>query len=306
MAQVVVVHGIAREFSGPESLCQRIGPALRDGMRLSDASLSLPDVACAFYGDLYFPPGTRSVDLPPWDEHDVEEGLEIELLSAWLDNVATVDPGVGASEGDGSRGAVGFVASRVLLAEWVRTAMDALSGSRFFAGVSDRMLIFALKQVRRYITEPAIRAAAQSRVAEQVGPDTRVIVGHSLGSVVAYEALCASQGWPVTDLVTLGSPLGMRSVIFERLMPEPVAGVGAWPNGIRRWSNIADPGDIIALPGTLASKFGDKVIDRRVANGARMHDLLRYLTAPTTGAAIAAGLTDPANGDRSGNGEGYR
>ncbi|MEU7516012.1 hypothetical protein AB0B13_29005 [Streptomyces sp. NPDC042898] len=61
-----------------------MAPALRDGVRLADG-LRLPaeDIACAFYGDLYFEKGTRSADLPAWDETDVEDGLEVELLMAW-------------------------------------------------------------------------------------------------------------------------------------------------------------------------------------------------------------------------------
>ena len=37
-----------------------------------------------------------------------------------------------------------------------------------------------------------VRRAVQKRVAADVGEETRVVVGHSLGSVVAYEALCVS------------------------------------------------------------------------------------------------------------------
>ena len=48
---------------------------------------------------------------------------------------------------------------------------------------------------------------------------TEVIVAHSLGSVVAYEALCAHPEWPVRNLVTLGSPLGIRNLIFDQLVP---------------------------------------------------------------------------------------
>jgi hypothetical protein len=79
-------------------------------------------------------------------------------------------------------------------------------------------------------------------------------------------------------------------VVFDRLDPAPTDGVGAWPGGVRRWTNIADPGDIVALVGTLAPRFGENVDDRPISNGIRMHDLLRYLTAHATGNAVARGL----------------
>ncbi|MET7924182.1 antibiotic ABC transporter ATP-binding protein [Streptomyces sp. NPDC005349] len=291
MARVVVVHGIGQEFVGPESLGREVGPALRDGVRLATASRLEPeDVECAFYGNLYFEEGTRSLDIPPWDETDVDEGLEIELLVAWWEQAARVDPDVLGPDVAGSRGPVGFGASRLLLSERVRAALDALSGSHFFAKVSDRLLIFALRQVHRYMTEPELKRLAQARIAEEIAEDTRVLVAHSLGSVVAYEALCAHPEWPVTDFITLGSPLGMRSVVFDRLQPPPTDGIGSWPGGVERWTNIADRGDIVALADRLAPRFGGRVEDVSVSNGVRMHDLLRYLTASRTGRAVARGL----------------
>lgn len=297
-ARVVVVHGVGQEFGGPELMCSRVGPALRDGVRLSGGpALSVGDVVCAFYGDVFFEPGSRAGDVPPWDEFDVETGFEAELLQAWWDYAASVDSGVVGPDEQGARGAVGYAASGPLLNRRVRAALNALTGSRYFEGVSDRILIFALKQVRRYMTEPDVRAAARKRVAAAVAEETRVVVAHSLGSVVAYEALCANPQWPVTDFVTVGSPLGLRSVIFDRLDPPPVDGAGVWPAGVQRWTNISDPRDVVALAGVLADRFGGRVVDVPIRNGARMHDLLRYLTAASTGAAIARGLPetdDPA------------
>jgi len=291
MARVVVVHGIGQEFLGPELMARDAGPAIRDGVRLAGGPRLEPaEVACAFYGHLYFEKGTRSSDLPPWDETDVEDGLEAELLAAWWEQAARVEPTVLGPDESGTRGPVGFGASRLLLSERVRAALDALSGSPFFAKVSDRLLILALKQVRRYMTEAALKREAQARIAEEITDATRVLVAHSLGSVVAYEALCAHPEWPVTDFVTVGSPLGMRNVVFDRLEPSPVDGVGRWPGGVERWTNIADRGDIVALPDRLAPRFGDRVVDIHITNGMRMHDLLRYLTAPSTGRAVARGL----------------
>ncbi|MFI5588377.1 hypothetical protein ACIA5G_25215 [Amycolatopsis sp. NPDC051758] len=287
---------MGQEFHGPELMCQLVGPALRDGVRLSGGpALSAGDVACAFYGDVFLEPGARGGDVPPWDEFDVETGFEAELLEAWWEYAASVDSRVEGPDEQGARGAVGYAASRPLLNRRVRAALNALTGSRFFEKVSDRLLIFALKQVRRYMTEPGVRAAARERVAKAVGAETRVMVAHSLGSVVAYEALCANPQLPVTDFVTVGSPLGLRSVIFDRLDPAPVDGWGLWPAGVQAWTNIADPGDVVALAGVLVDRFGDRVRDVTITNGARMHDLLRYLTAPSVGTAIARGVTD-ANG----------
>jgi len=124
---------------------------------------------------------------------------------------------------------------------------------------------------------------------KKVTAATRVIVAHSLGSIVAYETLCAHPEWNVHALVTLGSPLGVRDLIFDALTPTPVDGRGQWP-GVASWVNIADQGDIVALVKKLAPLFGDRVVDRLVYNGWSSHDVARYLTSQETGKAIAEGL----------------
>jgi pimeloyl-ACP methyl ester carboxylesterase len=120
-----------------------------------------------------------------------------------------------------------------------------------------------------------------------------VVVAHSLGSVVAYEALCAHPEWGITDLVTLGSPLGVPHIVLHRLHPAPsVVGreaVGVWPS-VTRWVNISDDGDFVALQPRLRLIFGAGVTDAAVHNGVGAHTVTRYLSAPETGAAIFAGL----------------
>lgn len=295
MARIVVVHGIAQQFKGPHTLHAQLVPALRDGMELAGHKpVPEADVAFAHYGSVFREPGMRDADdVPPWDEYDVEPGLEADLLMAWWQEAARLDPAVPPPDdtGEGSRGTVGYALSRPLSSARVREALDALSGSRFFGRISQRLLIGELKQVRRYLGEPEVRAHAQAVVAAAVTDDTRVVVGHSLGSVVAYEALCANPDWAVRALVTLGSPLGIRGLIFDRLTPAPVAGLGAWPGPATAWTNVADTSDVVALVRELSSRFGPRVHDVTVSNGTEMHDLARYLTAAQTGAAIAAGLT---------------
>jgi pimeloyl-ACP methyl ester carboxylesterase len=149
------------------------------------------------------------------------------------------------------------------------------------------------------MTDARVRQAALDRLAAVVGAETRVVVGHSLGSVVAYEALCAHPEWPVQALVTLGSPLGIRNMIFDRLNPAPAVGAsgeiqGRWPGEVQSWVNVADAGDVVALVKDLRSLFGSRVDCYLVHNGSRAHDVRPYLTAAETGAAIVAGLAGGA------------
>ncbi|MFZ3470588.1 antibiotic ABC transporter ATP-binding protein [Streptomyces sp. 4.24] len=294
MSRVVVVHGVGHQLATAETLLAELDPALRGGIELArrrDAQLTGladGDVVCAAYGDLYRQAGARGE--PYFQAADVEPGFETELLMRWWQEAARVDPAVTDPDATG-RGALGHAASRPLAIAAVRRALDALTRSRYFGAVSDRLLISDLKQVRRYFTEPELRRAARERVAERVTRNTRVIVGHSLGSVVAYETLCAHPDWQPLTLVTLGSPLGMGSLVFDRLEPRPEGGRGVWPGPVKAWHNLADDGDVVALVRELADRFGPEVQDQLVDNGAQMHSMAAYLTAVETGAVIAAGLS---------------
>ncbi|MFC7639806.1 hypothetical protein ACFQX6_01160 [Streptosporangium lutulentum] len=101
-----------------------------------------------------------------------------------------------------------------------------------------------------------VRAKSREAVAEVIRRNRpKVVIAHSLGSVVAYETLWANPDLEVDLLITLGSPLGMRNVIFEHLMPAPVNGWGERPRQVRRWVNIADKDDIVAIPPGLRACF---------------------------------------------------
>lgn len=258
-------------------------PALVDGLTRANADLApAGDVAMAFYGDLFRPPGELlAVGDPIYSVRDVEPGLEQALLLAWWREAAAVDDGVAPPDAD----------TLALVSGWVQAGLRQLSRSRFFAGVALRALVFDLKQLGRYLQESKLRCDARARVTVLIGPETRVVVAHSLGSIVAYEALCAMPGHPVRALVTLGSPLGIRYLVFDRLDPVPVGGRGVWPGSDRLvWTNVADRGDVVALEKDLRRRFGNRVRNALVHNGAHAHDARSYLTDKLTGIAIAEGL----------------
>jgi hypothetical protein len=298
VARVVGVHGIAQQHKGEDVLLDEWLPALHDGLRRAGPigataldSLRDGDVCCAFYGDLFREPGRALAVGDPWLSAEDATDVDAELLLAWWQGAADSDPAVVGPD------------ERALAAtpRTVQAALRALSRSRFFAGIADRALLFDLAQVRRYVTEPATREQIQARVESAVTDDTTVLIGHSLGSVVAYEALCAHPEWPVRTLVTLGSPLGIRNVIFDRLRPAPEPPPdggrprGAWPGPVTDWTNVADEADVVALEKDLRSLFGPAPAGRALSqwlidNGAHAHAVRPYLSAAQAGHAIAAGL----------------
>ncbi|MFF7040834.1 hypothetical protein ACIP4T_03965 [Streptomyces massasporeus] len=275
MARIVGVHGVGKQRLGSKTLLKDWEPALADGLdRAGGPLLASGDLHMAFYGDLFRPSGhTLAVGDPMFTADDVDE-VEAELLMEWWAECARVDPAVPPPGGD----------TLVRSPRVAQTALRVLQHSRFFGGLSLRALVFDLKQVRRYLMDNNLRVAARKKVEEAIGPDTRVVVAHSLGSVVAFEALCALDGHGVRALVTLGSPLGMRMVV-DRLRPGPET----WPR-TASWTNVVDEGDVVAAVKDLSLFFGTGVVGKVVHNGSHAHDATLYLTAKETGEAVAEGL----------------
>lgn len=258
----------------------------------------------AFYGDLFRPPGELlAVGESRYGAGDVAEGLEQDLLLAWWREAAAVDERVVSPDVDDTLARA---------PRSVQAGLRALPKGQFFTGLMLRSLVADLKQTTRYLTDPDLRRAARARVAAAIGADTRVVVAHSLGSVVAYETLCALTDHSVRAFVSLGSPLGVP-MILERLDPAPTpkpagplrrvveprrsSGVedsgprGVWPGGSGlMWTNIVDAGDVVALVKDLRPLFGQRVMSAVVHNGSHAHDATAYLTDALTGAAIARGL----------------
>jgi hypothetical protein len=294
--KVAVIHGIGNRFEGYETIAAAWLPAMNSGLREAGFPIiEKPDFTPIFFGSIFRPNEARGSEttLSANDEEWIREMLlEFNREAARLadlnrsdEDAKGEDPRV-QSPGDSRRGEE---LTRGRTPQGLQAILKQLSKSRFFKALGpERLLLADLREVRRYLHEPEIKAAVLARFEECIHAETRVLVGHSLGSVVAYEGLCKHPEWKIRTLVTLGSPLGIRTLVFDALTPKPSNGRGAWPN-VRDWVNIADKGDIVALEKELSDFFGP-VEDVPIYNGWAAHDVRRYLTAKETGQAIGGGL----------------
>lgn len=138
------------------------------------------------------------------------------------------------------------------------------------------------------------RIAARDEVALRIaqhGP--RIVIAHSLGSVVAYEALHAHPELQPELFLILGSPLALPRAVFERLIPAP-QGAGQERRGTRtpgrtRWVNIADSGDPVAIPPRLGRFFDGITLDHTTVINALFgfYHAENYLRSATAAATIA-------------------
>jgi hypothetical protein len=155
------------------------------------------------------------------------------------------------------------------------------------------------EQVRELLKAPLRRMLADG--------DRILIIAHSMGSVIAYDAL-----WELTHIeknpgqvdlfLTLGSPLGMRFT-QKRLRGARERGTQRYPHNIRYWANLTAQGDLTALDPTLRDdyqamlKLGliESITDVnggifnyfRNEEGLNVHRSYGYLVNPRVGEVIA-------------------
>jgi hypothetical protein len=304
MARVVLVHGIGQEQKSADTLETSWRPNMAGGLRIAgyhqeaeamSAGANRTDVRMAFYGDLFLGTDVQGADeeLEDLDGDPLATALALE----WLEEAAVHASHPGdrreaarqLAAADSTR--IDIQGARAVL----RPALNGLAQLRWFmslgAAVAERLVFRTLSQVTRYFTDDTLRAEAIRRTTELIDSDTALVVGHSLGSVVAYEALHQSSH-RVPHLVTLGSPLGLRTVIYERLRPQPPA----VPADLRRWTNVADLDDLVAARPDLSSQFpgapGVLSTATLVDNGSQPHNAEYYLTKKATGDAIGMALNE--------------
>lgn len=179
-------------------------------------------------------------------------------------------------------------ASRAGFAE----ALQGLTGGDAIAAIgqaaSDAAFDRTVDMVTIMATDPDLRDKMRGRAMAVLDDSTRVVVAHSLGTLLSYQALCRNPDWQIPTFITLGSPLA-SPFVFDQLDPAPIDGVGQWPGAVQRWVNVRAVGDkAAAVP--LNPRFGPRVEDVLIDNGHRHHDPEPYLNSAQTGAAVAAAI----------------
>lgn len=260
MAQIVAIHGVVGDDDTQTQISKNWYPALQAGLEAAGYSDDF-SFQVAYYGDLL---RTES----PNREQSDWGWQEIKSAASALYN------------------AIGDAELEHLQCR--RALFKHLMQCPTLQGLGDELMRHLLTQVWRYFHAPGLRSAIHARLIPLLQHDTRVLIAHSLGSVAAYEVLCQHSLYGVDTLITMGSPLGASGLVFERLRPPPIHGMGKRPP-VKHWFNAYDDDDIVALEPQLAQHFHG-VVDIEIKNGWRSHMGERYLSAPAIGLCIAQAL----------------
>lgn len=134
--------------------------------------------------------------------------------------------------------------------------------------------------VRNYLHSRARRRAIWARVLTEIPQAGHVIlIGHSLGSVVAVNLLKRLPPAVTVDmLLTLGSPLSIK----------PLRKISAFEwfpyDRVHRWVNVFDRRDIVTIGRGISPAF--PALDQAVDTGSS-HDLVAYVRHPVVAMALA-------------------
>ncbi|HYO44280.1 MAG TPA: hypothetical protein VES19_13875 [Candidatus Limnocylindrales bacterium] len=267
--RIVIVHGRAAEMEIPALMEAAWAASLRYGLSRINATVDAAslDVRLAFYGDLW--------------RADLRQPLP------------RIEPVPEEQEGFPSVGEISL---------WVDQHL----------GFGDVLLELLLRDVDGYFSEPELRAATNQRLvdavtAAPVDPAGVVVVGFSMGSLVAYDTLRQRPDLPVGALVTIGSPLAMPS-FYRRL-----AGIGPtpFPEQLRMWVNVwtrDDPATAGHMdfplrfpPGTpggpLVQDLETWGRSASATNPAAAHNAMDYLGSRVFAKALVTGIAAAQGGD---------
>lgn len=201
---------------------------------------------------------TGGFDVVSWTFDFYREHRDIALDSAAIEAVVEKP---GASERDIAEAS----AWKRRLSRWIYSMGDRLPF--LIPHIATERTELHLRDLHRYVADDngiaehtrrmlkiALRAATE-------GHHPLLLIGHSMGSVIAYDTL-----WEMSHnsrdhvhvelLLTMGSPLGQR-YMQKRIKGHDLSGKARYPNNIGRWKNFAAVGDLTAIDPRLKNDFGE-------------------------------------------------
>lgn len=252
----VFFHGIEQQDKNVDALRTLWVDSIRSGLDRAASDNPLPlheQVVMPYYGDLLarLTPAvstrinsegkTRGTPAQSEKEESSRENSPSATMEQILREIGSARRGSHAKERDDSEQKIrGFKSN----------ALGALSAMMPIAA-QNHVVNRALKQVAAYLDDTDLKRAileiASSAIQDaankaEEGDEPLIVVAHSLGSVIALEALAEFTGRSVNLLMTIGSPLSTETVASRMN-----SNARRWPESVKKWVNVADPDDVVAL-----------------------------------------------------------
>lgn len=239
--RLVFVHGRSQQGSDPDELKATWMDALTEGAQAAGGTVPDDlDVAFPFYGD-QLDEFARQFEIPlTSDIHSRGSNLQEEFLAFQAEIAEEIreKSGVTDAQVDAEYGA-NPKPRGPLNWEWVQAILRAID--KFGGGATQLAIESFTRDVFLYTTRAGVRDVIDEIVGGALTDEPTVVIGHSLGSVVAYNVLRADRrDLQIPIFVTVGSPLGIRPI---RNQFRPLK----YPVPVRSWYNAYDARDLVAL-----------------------------------------------------------
>jgi hypothetical protein len=243
--QLVFVHGRAQENRNADTLKADWIAALKQGLAKSNLSLPLgeADIRFPYYGQTLYDL-VREAPTEEIAKVIVRGSATDEAQQAFLRSVLEE---VRQKEGISEEQVEALIDREVIQRgpenwEWVQGILKAID--TYVPHASGASIALVTNDVYQYLRNPGIRDTIETGVRAAITPGApTVVIGHSLGTVVAYNMLQregAALGWVVPLYVSLGSPLAVTA-IKQALRPIK------HPPCVGKWYNAMDERDVVSL-----------------------------------------------------------
>ena len=293
--KLVFVHGRSQEGREPGQLRREWILALEKGLEAIGAPQVAEDtVAFPYYGDVLFELASDTAKAESsilQDKGAAPPALGDEEQQFMQAVVFALARQHGITDRQIAREAFGDTVE-LGVQNW-RAVIAALRLLDLVPGVTSVSVQLIARDVWYYLTRPGLRATVNAIVDSAIPIDEPcVIVGHSLGSIIAYNVLMDRPiRANVKRLITLGSPLGIEA-IYKRLPTNSHPRKA--PTGVAKWFNARAPLDAVALFEIPAQKYrGEPVVDNFsgvVNDSENKHGICEYLRDSIVAGAISNGL----------------
>jgi hypothetical protein len=284
---LILIHGRAQEKRTVGEIRDEWLQGLRESFARAGLSYpEFPEIRVPYYGDTL---AALTLARPAATATVVKRGLDADerfddFVAAFVEQMARRD-GLSDAEIGALLTLEGEAVERGPLNwGWVHSLAQILE--RRHPWLTNLVLQRIVADVKAYVDFPDVRDAVHAIVEPAIGGDKCIVVAHSLGTVVAYWVLAKllKEKAKVPLFLTAGSPLGLRN-ISTKIVPPP----RNFPTGVKRWVNLTDKRDIVALTETLDAKTFLPNIENLtdLNNGEDAHSIARYLADPRVAQAIA-------------------
>jgi hypothetical protein len=300
--ELVFIHGRAQQGKDSAALKQEWVECLAKGLAANDPPLPAIEadrIRFPFYGDALDQmtkgtPPDEAAEVIMRGEPELDDSArrfmfevfeEIRTTYEIPDDEVSAQAGVPVTE----RGPLNW--------PWIRGILQRLDK---VPQLSAATIALATYDVFQYLTNGVIRRRIDRGILQAMTPGIEsVVVGHSLGTVVAYTLLLREgtpRGWKVPLFVTVGSPLAVNA-IRDRAPGVGEVGGNRTPSCATAWFNAMDPRDAVALHPLTVEHFRLNPAEPAIANKtdvdnptSNRHGISGYLGDPVVAKRIYTAL----------------